>query len=509
VPLILERYFLRMARALIDVHGEELTLQVNDEAITFKVGHTSRYSRNYYDETVNQVNVIDVACEEYAQEVLRFLDSLTNGNPTPSDPIIASSSPLFTPFEGGGFILEEIETFLCTPDKLSNLDDDYYDTEGDILYLEKLLNEDPYPNLPPMKNDDLKQVDVTMMKPSIKEPPELELKDLPSHLEYAFLEGTDKLPVIISKELKDEEKIVLLKILMEDDFKPAVQHQRRVNPKIHEVIKKEIIKLLDTGLIYPISDSPWVSPVHCVPKKGGMTIVENEDNELIPTRCSLGATICANPVIRLCVYGQEAVDILSACHNGPTGGHHGANYTAKKVFDSGFYWPMIYRDAHDMGIDFMGPFLNSRGNKYILVAVDYFSKWVEAKSLPTNDGRVAVMLKYGVTHRLSTAYHPQTSGQVEVSNRGLKRILERFIGENCASWFNKLDDALWVFRTAFKTPIGFTPYKVVYRKVCHRPIKLEHKAYWALKHCSFDRKTAGDHRKVQMNELNKLWDQAY
>ncbi|GKB82333.1 reverse transcriptase domain-containing protein [Tanacetum coccineum] len=224
-----------------------------------------------------------VACEEYAQEVLRFLDSSTSGNPTPSDPIIASSSPSFTPFEGGDFILEEIETFLHTPDELSNLDDDYYDTEGDILYLEKLLNEDPSPNLPPMKNDDLKQVDVTMTKPSIEEPPELELKDLPSHLEYAFLEGTDKLPVIISKELKDEEKAALLKvlkshkrdiawkifdikgidprfcthkILMEDDFKPAVQHQRRVNPKIHEVIKKEVIKLLDFRLIYPISDSP-------------------------------------------------------------------------------------------------------------------------------------------------------------------------------------------------------------------------------------------------------------
>ncbi|GKD58966.1 hypothetical protein Tco_1296475, partial [Tanacetum coccineum] len=134
------------------------------------------------------------------------------------------------------------------------------------------------------KNDDLKQVDVTLTKPSIEEPPELELKDLPSHLEYAFLEGTDKLPVIISKELKDEEKSALLKvlkshkraiawkifdikgidpsfcthkILMEDDFKLAVQHQRRVNPKIHEVIKKEDIKLLDVGLIYPISDSPW------------------------------------------------------------------------------------------------------------------------------------------------------------------------------------------------------------------------------------------------------------
>ncbi|GKD75488.1 reverse transcriptase domain-containing protein [Tanacetum coccineum] len=282
VPLILERPFLRTARALIDVYGEVLTLRVNDEAITFKVGHTSRYFRNYYDETVHQVNVIDVACEEYAQEVLGFSDSSTSGNPTHSDPIIASSSPSFTPFEGGYFILEEIETYLRTPEELSNLDDNYYNTEGDTLYLEKLLNEDPSLNLPPMKNDDLKQVDVTMTKPSIEEPPELELKDLPSYLEYAFLEGTNKLPVIIPKELKEEEKATLLKvlkshkraiawkifdikgidpsfctykILMEDDFKPAVQHQRRVNPKIHE---------------------------------GGMTVVENKDNELIPTRLVTG-----------------------------------------------------------------------------------------------------------------------------------------------------------------------------------------------------------------------------
>ncbi|GJZ30653.1 reverse transcriptase domain-containing protein [Tanacetum coccineum] len=170
-----------------------------------------------------------------------------------------------------------------------------------------------------MKNDDLKQVDVTMMKPSIEELPELELKDLPSYLEYAFLEGTDKLPVIISKELKEEEKAALLKvlkshkraiawkisdikgidhsfcthkILMEDNFKLAVQHQRRMNPKIHKVIKKEVIKLLDSGLIYPISDSLWVSPVHCVPKKGGMTVVEKEDNELIPTRLFTGWRVC-------------------------------------------------------------------------------------------------------------------------------------------------------------------------------------------------------------------------
>ncbi|GJR43743.1 reverse transcriptase domain-containing protein [Tanacetum coccineum] len=166
---------------------------------------------------------------------------------------------------------------------------------------------------------------------------------------------------------------------------------------------------------------------------------------------------------------------------------------------------------------------------------------IEAKALPTNDARVVckflkslfarfgapraiisdrgthfcndqfakVMLKYGVTHRLSTAYHPQTSGQVEVSNRGLKRILERTVGENRASWSDKLDDALWAFRTAYKTPIGCTPYKLVYGKACHLPIELEHKAYWALKHTNFDLKTAGDHRKVQLNELNELRDEAY
>nr|GEV52157.1 reverse transcriptase domain-containing protein [Tanacetum cinerariifolium] len=279
-------------------------------------------------------------------------------------------------------------------------------------------------------------------------------------------------------------------------------------------------------------------------------------------------------VIRRCVHGKEALDILEACHNGPMGGHHGANLTAKKIFDASFFWPTIYKDAHEFvkncdscqrqgkisqrdempqnsiqiceifdvwGIDFLGPFPSSRGNKYILVAVDYLSKWVEMKALPTNDARVIykflkslfarfgspraiirdrgthfyndqfanVMLKYGVTHHLSTAYHPQTSGQVEVSNRGLKRILERTIGENHASWSDKLDDALWAFRTAYKTPIGCTPYKLVNEKACCLPIELEHKAYWALKQANFDLAVAVDRRKVQMNELNELCDHAY
>ncbi|GJX85125.1 reverse transcriptase domain-containing protein [Tanacetum coccineum] len=288
VPLILGRPFLRTARALIDVYGEELTLRVDDEAITFKVGQTSRYSYNNA-KSVNRIDVIDVSCEEYAQEVLGFSDSSKSINPTPSlDPILSTSFPSLTPFEGGDFILEEFKACLTNDSIPPGIDDADFDPEGDLLLLEKLLNDDPSSPLPPKE---LHFEEIKTIKSFIDDPPELELKDLPSYLEYTFLEGTDKLPFIISKELKDEEKAALLKILMEDDFKPA-QHQRRVNSKLYEVIKKEVIKLLDAGLIYPIYDSPWVSPVHCVPKKGGMTVVENEDNDLIPTRLVTRWRVC-------------------------------------------------------------------------------------------------------------------------------------------------------------------------------------------------------------------------
>ncbi|GJU54989.1 reverse transcriptase domain-containing protein [Tanacetum coccineum] len=1000
VPLILGRSFLKTGRTLIDVYEGEITLRVDNEAVTFNLDQTMKYSSTN-DKSVNRIDIIDEICEEYAPELLGFpSDDFSSGNPT-------STSEPFT----SEFTLEEIDAYLYDKSISLESDHDDCDPEEDIYVLEQLLNDDPF-QLPPM---DLKQSEVTEAKSSIEEPPELELKDLPSYLEYAFLGENDKLPVIIAKGLKNDQKEALInvlkshkhaiawkitdikgidprfcthKILMEDDCKPSVQSQRRVNPKIHEVIKKEVFKLLDAGMIYPIFDNPWVSPIHCIPKKGGMTVVANEENELIPTRlvtgwrvcidyrklneatrkdhfplpfmdqmlerlagnefyCFLdgfsgyfqilidphdqekmtftcpygtfayrrmpfglcnapgtfqrcmmaifhdmiektmevfmddfsvfgdsfdsclsnlermlkrchkisksgievdrakvdviaklphpttvkgvrsflghagfyrrfiqdfskisrpithllekdtpfvfsqdcinafetlkkklteapilvvpdwnlpfelmcdasdyaigavlgqrktkhfqpihyasktmteaqihytttekemlavvyafekfrpylvlsksivytdhsalkylmnkqdakprllrwvlllqefditildkkgsenlaadhlsrlenphkdvlenkdinehfpletlgvisnGSTlwfadfanyhagnfiikgmstqqkrkffkdvkhyfwddpylfrICADQIIRRCVSGHEALEILKACHEGPTGGHHSANLTARKVFDAGFFWPTIYRDAHSMikscdtcqrqgkisqrdempqnaiqvceifdiwGIDFMGPFPSSKGNKYILVAVDYLSKWVEAKALPTNDARVVVkflkslfarfgtpraiisdrgthfcndqfakvMSKYGVTHRLATAYHPQTSGQVEVSNRGLKRILERTVGENRASWSDKLDDALWAFRTAFKTPIGCTPYQLVYGKSCHLPVELEHKAYWALKHVNFDLKTAGDHRKLQLNELNELRDQAY
>ncbi|GJX43558.1 hypothetical protein Tco_0260234 [Tanacetum coccineum] len=210
VPLILGRPFLRTARALIDVYGEELTLRVSDEAITFKVGNTSRYSYNDA-ESINRIDVIDIACEEYSQEVLGFSDNSESGNPTLiSEPIIAKSSPSLTPFEGGDFILEEIEACFASDSVPPGIDDAEFDPEGDIRLIEEMLNNDPYSPLPPK---DLKCEELKSVKSSVDEPSELKLKGLPSHLEYAFLEGTNKLPVIIAKNLKDEEKERLIKVL--------------------------------------------------------------------------------------------------------------------------------------------------------------------------------------------------------------------------------------------------------------------------------------------------------
>nr|GEW95677.1 reverse transcriptase domain-containing protein [Tanacetum cinerariifolium] len=225
------------------------------------------------------------------------------------------------------FLLKEVDAFLALEDNAtsSEVDQSYYDSEGDILLFEAFLNDDsslPPPTLGnylPQVRMKLKICEAKNDKSSIDEPPDVELKDLPPYLEYAFLKGDHKLAIIIAKDLSVEEKAALIKvlkshkqaiswklsdikgidlefcthkILMEDDFEPAIQHQRRVNPKIHDVIKKEVLKLLDVRLIYPISDSPWVSLVHYVPKKGGFTVVENEENELIPTRLVMGWCVC-------------------------------------------------------------------------------------------------------------------------------------------------------------------------------------------------------------------------
>nr|GEY01721.1 reverse transcriptase domain-containing protein [Tanacetum cinerariifolium] len=766
--------FLKNERALIDVFKGELTLRVGKEAITFNLDQTSMYFANYNDTTAKRIDVIDMACEEYSQEVLGFSDTVSSGNPTPFyDPIVYATSPTLTPFGDSDFLLKEVDAFLVVEDEpISSLPRSYLDPEGDILLLEAFLNDDPSPPHPNQRNylpkvrKELKICEAKTKKSSVDEPPVVELKALPPHLEYAFLEGDDKLPVIIAKDLSVEEKVALItilkshkraiawklsdikginpefcshKILLEEDFTPADQEkttftcpygtfaycrmpfglynapgtfQRCMMAIFHDMIEKTMEVFMDDFFVFgdlfqsclsylekmlqrcedtnlclnweknhfmvkegivlghkiskkgievdkvkidvisklphpttvksirsflghagfyrrfikdfskiarPMTrllekDTPFVLSQECVDAfqtlkrmlteapiliapdwdmpfelmcdasdfatgavlghldtKGAENLaadhlsrLENphqnvldpkEINESFPletlkliSSCSSQSTpwfadfanyhagnfivkgmtsqqknkffkdvkhyfwddpylfkIYADQIIRRCVAGQEAIDILKACHSGPTG-----KITQKDEMPQNSTQVCEIFDV--WGIDFMGPFSSSRGNKYILVAVDYLSKWVEAKALPTNDARVVckflknlfarfgvpraiisdrgthicndqftkVMQKYGVTHHLSTPYHLQTSGQVEVSNRGLKRILESVVRENRASWSDKLDDALWAFCTAYKTPIGCTPYKLVYEKACHLLVELEHKAYWPL-----------------------------
>nr|GFB32760.1 reverse transcriptase domain-containing protein [Tanacetum cinerariifolium] len=296
VPLILGRPFLSTAHALIDVYEGEITLRHDDQSLTLKCGDTPSIFYNNL-ESLNKVDLIDATCKEYSQVVLGFTDDVST----------------------------EADAFIAIDDEpiSSNIDATYYDPEGDILILEALLNNDPEPlsnqkdYLPTLHND-LKVIEPKTQSEE-GEPPKVELKELPPHLEYAFLGNNEGWPVIIAKVLSSKEKTDLInvlktrkkaiawkltdikgidpefcshKILLEEEHSPKVQSQRRDNPKIYDVIKKELEKLLDARLIYPISDSPWVSPIHCVPKKGGMTVIKNGENELVSTRLVMGWRVC-------------------------------------------------------------------------------------------------------------------------------------------------------------------------------------------------------------------------
>nr|GEX41949.1 hypothetical protein [Tanacetum cinerariifolium] len=462
VPLILGRPFLSTAHALIDVYKGEIILRHDDQSLTLKCSDKPSISYNNF-QSLNKVDLIDATFEEYSQEVLGFADVVSDEVSTLYyEPIVSNSSQNLTPFN------------------------------------ETLLNNDPEPLLNqkdyfPSVRKDLKIVELKNQS-SDDEPPEVELKELPPHLEYAFMGDNEKWPVIIAKDLNVNEKTALInvlksrkkviawkltdikgidpefcshKILLEEDFSPKEKSHFMVKEGIilgHKISKKGIevdkpkieviLKLPHPTTVNGIrsflghagfyrrfiKDFSKISrPMTHLLEKNSAFIFSNECIQVFRTLKEK----LTKALILIAPNRDQPFELM--CDVDPPGDTTEPTTQRRRFLTQ--------------AIDFMGPFPSSKGNKYILVVVDYLSKWVEAKALPINDARVVVKFLKSLFSQFGTPKAIISDRGTHFCNDQFARIMSKALGEDRALWSDKLEDALWAFRTAFKTPVGCTPYR--------------------------------------------------
>nr|GEX12710.1 DNA-directed DNA polymerase [Tanacetum cinerariifolium] len=548
----------------------KLTLRVGKEAITFNVDQTSRYLTDYNDMTAKRIDVIDMACKEYLQEVLDFSDMIPSGNPTPYyDLIVSTTSSTLTLFGNSDFFLEEVDAFLALKDDptLLEVDQSYLDTEGCLLLLEAFLNDDQ--SLPPpnqgnylldvlVENEenelistrlvtgwcvciDYHKLNETTRKDHFTLPfMDQMLERLAGNQYYCFLDGFSgyfQIPV----DPKDQEKTTFTcpyetfaycrmpfgLCNAPGTFRSCLSHLEKMLKrckdtnlclnweKSHFMVKEGIVldhKISKEGIevekskVDVITNLPHPTTVKVLGQRqekyfksihyASKTMTEAKSNYTTTEKEMLAVVYAFEKFWSYLIMNKSIVytDHSALKYLFPEKYSKSSEdvYTARKPLTFSRLATMdLLRDTMAQitqprrdempqnsiqvceifdvwGINFMGPFSSSRGNKYILVAVDCMTKWVEAKALPTNDARVVFCKGHDEVRCHSPCSYP-----VSPPNK-------------------------W---SAYKTPIGCTPYKLVYGKACHLLIKLEYKAYWALKHVNFNLQTASDHRNVQLNEV--------